>query len=86
MSDNSTVVLLGPPNTGKSTLFNHLTGKKVKTVNYPGSTVELSFGESKGNQSITFVDTPGLHSLNPHYYPLIQWPYPLTQSILLLSK
>ena len=36
------VTLVGPPNSGKTTLFNFLSGKNYKTVNYPGSTVEYS--------------------------------------------
>ncbi|RKY90351.1 MAG: hypothetical protein DRQ01_09325, partial [Ignavibacteriae bacterium] len=36
------ITLVGPPNSGQTTLFNLLSGKNVKTVNYPGSTVEYS--------------------------------------------
>ena len=35
------ITLVGPPNSGKTTLFNYLSGKNLKTVNYPGATVEL---------------------------------------------
>lgn len=47
MSDskaNKIVVLVGPPNAGKTSLYNHLTGSRFKTVNYPGATVEYSLG------------------------------------------
>ena len=39
-----TVVLIGPPNSGKSTLFNRLTGLRQKVANYPGVTVEQRMG------------------------------------------
>ncbi|MEZ4824038.1 MAG: FeoB small GTPase domain-containing protein, partial [Ignavibacteria bacterium] len=39
------ISLVGPPNSGKTTLFNYLSGKKFKTVNYPGSTVEYSISK-----------------------------------------
>ena len=39
------VVLLGAPNAGKTSLYNHLTGSRFKTVNYPGATVEYSVGK-----------------------------------------
>ncbi|MBK9575487.1 MAG: ferrous iron transporter B [Fibrobacteres bacterium] len=39
------VVLLGAPNSGKTSLYNHLTGSRYKTVNYPGATVEYSMGK-----------------------------------------
>ncbi|MDP6957806.1 MAG: FeoB small GTPase domain-containing protein, partial [Planctomycetota bacterium] len=65
-SENPTVALVGNPNTGKSTLFNRLTGASQKVGNYPGITVEkkvgtLSFGES----SATLIDLPGTYSLAP---------------------
>ena len=41
------VVLVGAPNSGKTTLYNWLTGSKHKTVNYPGATIEFSKGELK---------------------------------------
>lgn len=66
---SKTIVLVGPPNTGKTTLFNTLTNSKHKTVNYPGSTVECGIGKLSSkfsNQDITIVDTPGISSLNAH--------------------
>ena len=65
------VALVGYPNSGKTTLYNWLTGSKYKTVNYPGSTVEYSKGRvipnlAKTDQvEINFIDTPGVYSLHP---------------------
>ncbi len=53
---------MGPPNSGKTTLFNWITGCKRQTVNYPGSTADLSFGLIKGKKnSWTVIDTPGAY-------------------------
>lgn len=67
-----TWALVGSPNSGKTTLYNWLTGAKSKTVNYPGSTVEYSMGglraplaERIGGADIRIVDTPGVYSLLP---------------------
>ncbi len=59
------VLLIGHPNCGKTTLFNWLTGKKSRTVNYPGSTVEYSKGDllPRWNIDLEVVDTPGTYSL-----------------------
>ena len=59
------IALIGPPNSGKTTLFNWLTGFKHKVVNYPGSTVLLSLGSilEKYKCSFELVDTPGIYSL-----------------------
>ncbi len=43
-----TVALIGPPNSGKSTLFNRLTGLRQKVANYPGVTVEQHYGRMGG--------------------------------------
>ncbi|MGC9159023.1 MAG: FeoB small GTPase domain-containing protein, partial [Terracidiphilus sp.] len=43
-----TVVLIGPPNSGKSTLFNRLTGLRQKVANFPGVTVEQRLGRMAG--------------------------------------
>ncbi len=66
------VALVGSPNCGKTTLFNWLTGARSKTVNYPGSTVDYSVGQthprlhaSETEESITIMDTPGTYSLDP---------------------
>jgi ferrous iron transport protein B len=61
------VALVGSPNSGKTTLFNWLTGSKFKTVNYPGATVEYSLGSSheRYGEQISIMDTPGTYSLVP---------------------
>lgn len=61
------LILLGAPNSGKTTLYNWLTGSKFRTVNYPGSTVEFSRGQSLAQYGETYevVDTPGVRSLDP---------------------
>ena len=60
-----TVALVGPPNCGKSTLFNRLTGLRQKVANYPGVTVEHHSGRMKGigRGDLTCVDLPGIYSL-----------------------
>lgn len=60
------VALVGPPNSGKTTLFNWLTGSRFKTVNYPGSTVEYSLGKThdRYGPQIPVMDTPGTYSLD----------------------
>ncbi len=56
------ILLVGKPNSGKSLLFNRLTGLNQKVANYPGVTVSVKEGQFKGN---TIVDLPGAYSLNP---------------------
>ena len=60
-----TVALIGPPNCGKSTLFNRLTGLRQKVANYPGVTVEHHSGRMKsiGRSDLTLIDLPGIYSL-----------------------
>jgi ferrous iron transport protein B len=60
-----TVALIGPPNCGKSTLFNQLTGLRQKVANYPGVTVEHHSGRMKkiGRGDLTLIDLPGIYSL-----------------------
>ena len=57
--------LVGAPNSGKTTLYNWLTGARFKTVNYPGSTVEYSIGETQARwgSPLQVMDTPGTYSL-----------------------
>jgi ferrous iron transport protein B len=58
------IALLGNPNTGKSTLFNALTGLHQHTGNWPGKTVERKEGEIKqGHKQACLVDLPGIYSL-----------------------
>jgi len=63
-----TVVLIGPPNSGKSTLFNRLTGLRQKVANYPGVTVEQRMGlmAGVGRPDLTLIDLPGIYSLTPY--------------------
>jgi ferrous iron transport protein B len=60
------VILVGPPNSGKTTLFNYLSGKNYKTVNYPGATVEYSISRllNKFNINANIIDSPGIVSLS----------------------
>jgi ferrous iron transport protein B len=61
------VAIVGPPNSGKSTLFNRLTGLRQKVANYPGVTVEQHVGRVRLAQGheILLIDLPGLYSLTP---------------------
>jgi ferrous iron transport protein B len=60
------VLLIGNPNVGKSALFGLLTGKYVTVSNYPGTTVEVTYGNATLNKVRTLViDTPGVNSLVP---------------------
>ncbi len=63
-----TVCLIGPPNSGKSTLFNRLTGLRQKVANYPGVTVEQRMGlmAGVGREDLTLIDLPGIYSLTPY--------------------
>ena len=62
-----TVALIGPPNSGKSTLFNRLTNLRQKIGNYPGITVEQHTGIMVlPGQEIAVIDLPGVYSLDPH--------------------
>ncbi len=58
-----TIGLVGPPNVGKTTLFNRLTGMRQKVSNYSGVTVEHRSGRTKSGQIV--VDLPGVWSLTP---------------------
>ncbi len=60
-----TLALAGNPNCGKTTLFNRLTGKALRTGNFPGVTVERAEGRCLGHPQITVSDLPGLYSLTP---------------------
>lgn len=60
-----TVALCGNPNSGKTTLFNRLTGSNQKVGNWPGVTVEQKLGVCKSNPNCAVVDTPGIYSLSP---------------------
>lgn len=61
------VALTGNPNTGKSTIFNELTGARQKIGNWPGVTVDKKVGTIEYNgRSIYVVDLPGTYSINAH--------------------
>lgn len=64
--EGAVIALVGPPNAGKSTLFNGLTGGRAKVGNYPGVTVELRQGRFKDDEiDATIVDLPGILGLKP---------------------
>lgn len=63
----ATVVVVGNPNSGKSTLFNRLTGLRQRTANYPGVTVEKHVGTMRFNEmALELVDLPGMYALSAH--------------------
>ncbi len=70
MSDrkNINAILIGNPNTGKSSVFNKLTGLKQSVGNYPGVTVDKKVGSFKLDKDtkVTLTDLPGTYSLNPN--------------------
>lgn len=64
---NSHIALAGNPNSGKTTLFNRLTGTRQTTGNWPGVTVEKKVGVIRHHgHKITIVDLPGIYSLSPY--------------------
>ena len=63
---NLKIALAGNPNTGKTTLFNALTGSNQYVGNWPGVTVEKKEGKLKKNSEIILTDLPGIYSLSPY--------------------
>ncbi|HBT94803.1 MAG TPA: ferrous iron transporter B [Coriobacteriia bacterium] len=62
----TTIALAGNPNTGKTTLFNALTGTNRFVGNWPGVTVEKKQGRLKNDRNVQVVDLPGIYSLSPY--------------------
>lgn len=60
------IALAGNPNSGKTTLFNALTGSSQHVGNWPGVTVEKKEGKIKGQADARLVDLPGIYSLSPY--------------------
>lgn len=60
------IALAGNPNSGKTTLFNNLTGSRQRVGNWPGVTVEKKEGPLKGTNNVTIQDLPGIYSLSPY--------------------
>ncbi|SHI74824.1 ferrous iron transport protein B [Parasporobacterium paucivorans] len=61
-----TIALAGNPNSGKTTLFNELTGSKQHVGNWPGVTVDKKEGKYKKDENVLILDLPGTYSLSPY--------------------
>lgn len=61
-----TFALIGNPNSGKTTLFNQMTGSNQRVGNFPGVTVEKKYGPVRGHKGVAVVDLPGIYSLSPY--------------------
>ena len=75
------IALLGNPNSGKTTLFNQLTGSNQHVGNFPGVTVEKKEGAIRGQKNMTLVDLPGVYSLSPYTAEEV-----VTRDFLLVNK
>lgn len=60
------IALAGNPNSGKTTLFNNLTGSNQFVGNWPGVTVEKKEGKLKKHEDVEIIDLPGIYSLSPY--------------------
>lgn len=58
--------LVGNQNSGKTTLFNHLTGSRQRVGNWPGVTVDKKEGYIKGKENSLLIDLPGIYSISPY--------------------
>lgn len=76
-----TFALVGNQNSGKSALFNQLTGSKQHVGNFPGVTIKKQEGKIIGKEDITVVDLPGIYSLSPYTDEEI-----ITRDLLLRDK
>lgn len=66
MKTDKTIALVGNPNSGKTTLFNSLTGSSQRVGNWPGVTVDKKVGKLRGHGDTKVVDLPGIYSLSPY--------------------
>ena len=60
------IALAGNPNSGKTTMFNALTGSNQRVGNWPGVTVEKKEGRLKDDKNVVIQDLPGIYSLSPY--------------------
>ena len=65
-SEKLVFALVGNPNSGKTTLFNRLTGASLRVGNFPGVTVERKDGVVKGHPQACLTDLPGIYSMSPY--------------------
>ena len=61
-----TITLAGNPNSGKTTLFNALTGSTQRVGNWPGVTIDKKEGKLKKHKDAQVIDLPGIYSLSPY--------------------
>jgi len=66
MSNKIKIALAGNPNSGKTTMFNNLTGSSQYVGNWPGVTVEKKEGRLRGHKDVIIQDLPGIYSLSPY--------------------
>jgi len=64
ITHKTSIALLGAPNSGKTTLFNSLTGRHAQTGNWPGVTVDIKYASLRDNPSFEIFDLPGVYSLH----------------------
>jgi ferrous iron transport protein B len=69
MSATRSIALLGTPNSGKTTLFNAVTGKHAQTGNWPGVTVDVKSAAARGNSALMIYDLPGVYTLHESSSP-----------------